>query len=322
MRYVRLGKTDLEVSAIAFGTWAFGGDWGSFDEDESKAAIRHALDRGVTFFDTAQAYGFGVSERLLADALWERARRDAVIVATKGGLRMDGTTLRRDASAGWLRQGAESSLRNLRTDYIDLYQVHWPDPRTPLEETARVLEDLVREGKVRHVGVSNYDARQMAELARHGRVETLQPPYHMFRRDIEAHVLPYTTEHHIGVLVYGPLAHGLLSGRMAMETTFRADDWRNHSSDFRGESFRQNLHVIERLTQYADGRGITLPQLAVAWTIAHPAVHVAIVGARRASQLDATLPAADLSLSPQDLGEIAGILSEAVAVTGPSPEGM
>src|SRR5437762_4574900 len=126
MRYVRLGKTELEVSAIAFGTWAFGGDWGSFDAHESRAAIHHALDLGVTFFDTAQAYGFGVSERLLADALWERARRDEVIVATKGGLRMEGQTLLRDASARWLRQGAESSLRNLRTDYIDLYQVHWP----------------------------------------------------------------------------------------------------------------------------------------------------------------------------------------------------
>jgi len=156
MRYVRLGKTELEVSAVAFGTWAFGGDWGSFDEDESKAAIRHALDLGVTFFDTAQAYGFGVSERLLADALWERARRHDVIIATKGGLRMEGQTLLRDASARWLREGAESSLRNLRTDYIDLYQVHWPDPRTPPEETARVLEDLVGEGKIRHVGVSNY----------------------------------------------------------------------------------------------------------------------------------------------------------------------
>ena len=322
MRYVRLGKTDLEVSAIAFGTWAFGGDWGSFDEDESKAAIRHALDLGVTFFDTAQAYGFGVSERLLADALWERVRRDDVIVATKGGLRMEGKTLLRDASARWLRQGVESSLRNLRTDYIDLYQVHWPDPRTPPQETARVFEDLVREGKVRHAGVSNYDAKQMDEPARYGRVETLQPPYHMFRRDIEAQILPYTAEHDIGVLIYGPLAHGLLSGRMTTETKFQNDDWRNHSSDFTGKSFRQNLHVIERLKKYADGRGITLPQLAVAWTISHPAVQVAIVGARRASQLDGTLSAAEVRLSERDREEIARILSETVPVTGPSPEGM
>src|SRR6266404_4203109 len=322
MRYIRLGKTDLEVSVIAFGTWAFGGDWGSFDENESKAAIHRALDLGVTFFDTAQAYGFGVSERLLADALWARVRRDDVIVATKGGLRMEGETLHRDASARWLRQGVESSLRNLRTDYIDLYQVHWPDPRTPAEETARVLEELVREGRIRHVGVSNYDARQMDALARYGPVETLQPPYHMLRRDIEAEILPYTAEHDIGVLVYGPLAHGLLSGRMTAETKFADGDWRSHSSDFTGMSFRQNLHVIDRLKRYADGRGITLPQLAVAWTISHPAVHVAIVGARRASQLDATLSAAEVPLSERDREDIARILTEAVRVTGPSPEGM
>jgi aryl-alcohol dehydrogenase-like predicted oxidoreductase len=322
MRYVRLGKTDLEVSAVAFGTWAFGGDWGSFDEADSKAAIQHALDLGVTFFDTAQAYGFGVSERVLADALWDRVRRDDVIVATKGGLRMEGETLLRDASARWLRLGVESSLRNLRTDYIDLYQVHWPDPRTPSKETASVLEELVREGKIRHVGVSNYDAKQMDGLARYGRVETLQPAYHMFRRDIEAQTLPYTAAHDIGVLVYGPLAHGLLSGRMTTETKFPTDDWRSHSSDFTGKSFRQNLYVIERLKKYADGRGITLPQLAVAWTLSHPAVHVAIVGARRASQLDGTLSTAEVRLSERDREEIARILSEAAAVRGPSPEGM
>jgi len=322
MRYVRLGKTELEVSVIAFGTWAFGGDWGSFDAHESTTAIHHALERGVTFFDTAQGYGFGVSERLLADALWERARRDDVVVATKGGLRQEGQTLLRDASARWLREGAESSLRNLRTDYIDLYQVHWPDPRTRPEETARVLEDLVREGKIRHVGVSNYDAEQMDQLARYGRVDTLQPPYHMFRREIEAQILPYTAAHDIGVLVYGPLAHGLLSGHMTAETKFPADDWRGHSADFTGSSFRQNLRVIEGLKAYADDRRMTLPELAVAWTISHPAVHVAIVGARRASQLDGTLSAAEIRLSEGDLGEIARILSDAVPVAGPSPEGM
>lgn len=232
MRYVRLGKTDLDVSAIAFGTWAFGGEWGSFDEDEARGAIHHALDLGVTFFDTAQAYGFGVSERVLADALWERVRRDDVTVGTKGGLRMEGHTVLRDAGAPWLREGVESSLRNLGTDHIDLYQIHWPDGHTPAEETGEALEGLVREGKIRHVGVSNYDAKQMDELSRYGRVETDQPPYHMFRRGIEAEILPYAADHDIGVLVYGPLAHGLLSGRMTPETTFPADDWRSHSSDF------------------------------------------------------------------------------------------
>jgi aryl-alcohol dehydrogenase-like predicted oxidoreductase len=322
MRYVRLGKTDLEVSAIAFGTWAFGGDWGTFDAGEAKRAIHRALDLGITLFDTAQAYGFGVSERLLADALWERVSRDRVKLATKGGLRMQGEKLVRDASPRWLRQGVESSLRNLRTDHIDLYQVHWPDAETPPEETAAALEDLVREGKIRHVGVSNYDATQMDALARHGRVETLQPPYHMFRRDIERAILPYTGEHDIGVLVYGPLAHGLLGGRMSVGTTFRSDDWRSQSSDFAGERFRRNLGVVDRLTQLAGERGMSLAQLAVAWTLSHPAVHVAIVGATRASHLDETAAAAEIALTRDDRRRIDEILSAAVPVVGPSPEGM
>ena len=322
MRYVRLGKTEMQVSVLALGTWAFGGDWGSFDEGEAKGAIHAALDRGVTFFDTAQGYGFGVSERLLASALWQRVKREQVIVATKGGLRQDGDILLRDLSAKWLRQGVETSLRNLETDYIDLYQLHWPDPKTPAEETAGALEKMVGEGKIRHVGVSNFSPQQMDELARYGRVETDQPPYHMFRREIERDVLPYCAKHDIGVLAYGPLAHGLLSGRMTTKTTFARDDWCSKSSDFTGERFRRNLAVVTRLQQCADSRGITLPQLAVAWVISHPAVNVAIVGARRASQLDTTLPAAEVSLTGEDRKEIDTILADAVPVVGPSPEGM
>jgi len=322
MRYVRLGKTNLEVSAIAFGTWAFGGEWGAFDAAEAKGTIHGALDVGITLFDTAQAYGFGVSEALLADALWERVSRDDVVVATKGGLRMQGGELLRDASARWLRAGVESSLRNLRTDHIDLYQVHWPDPNTPAEETAGALEDLVREGKIRHVGVSNYGAKQMDELARSGRVETLQPPYHMFRRDIETEILPYTAEHDIGVLAYGPLAHGLLAGGMSVGTTFPADDWRSHSPDFTGERFRRNLRVVDQLKDFAREREISLPQLAVAWTLSHPAVQVAIVGARRPAHLDDTTAAAEINLSGADRREIDRILAGAVPVVGPSPEGM
>jgi aryl-alcohol dehydrogenase-like predicted oxidoreductase len=322
MQYVRLGKTEMPVSVLALGTWAFGGEWGAFDEGEAKAAIHAALDKGVTLFDTAQGYGFGVSERLLAGALWERVQREEVIVATKGGLRKEGDNLLRDLSASWLRQGVESSLRNLGTDYIDLYQLHWPDLKTPADETAGVLEEMVGEGKIRHVGVSNFSPQQMGELARHGRVETDQPPYHMFRREIEKDILPYCAEHDIGVLAYGPLAHGLLSGRMTAETTFPPDDWRSKSSDFTGERFKRNLAVVARLQEYAEGRDITLPQLAVAWVISPPAVHVAIVGARRPSQLDTTLPAADVSLTEEDRLEIDRILAEAVPVVGPSPEGM
>ncbi|TMK28400.1 MAG: aldo/keto reductase [Actinobacteria bacterium] len=322
MRYVRLGKTDLEVSAIAFGTWSFGGDWGEFDADEAKNTIARALDLGITFFDTAQAYGFGASERLLADALWSRVGRDKVIVATKGGLRKEGSSLQRDASARWLREGVDASLRNLRTDYIDLYQVHWPDPKTPAEETGRVLADLVREGKIRHAGVSNHSPRQMTELAQYGPVETDQPPYHMFHRDIEREILPYAARNDIGVLVYGPLAHGLLSGTMTAQTRFAADDWRSTSTDFTGEKFVRDLEVVQRLKQYAAARGITLPQLAVAWTISNPAVQVAIVGARHAAHLDDPARAVEIRLSESDRRDIGAILENAVAIIGPAPEAM
>ena len=322
MRYVRLGKTDLTVSRIALGTWAFGGEWGPFDRGEAKGAVHCALELGINFFDTAQAYGFGVSEKVLAEALWPRVCRDQVTVATKGGLRMEGAKTLRDASAGWLRRGVESSLRNLRTDYIDLYQVHWPDLHTPAEETAGVLEELVGEGKIRHVGVSNYGTQQMEELAHHGRLETLQPPYHMFRREIEVEVLPYASRNDMGVLVYGPLAHGMLSGSLTPDTTFLEGDWRRYNPDFTGETFRRNLLVAARLKDYAEGWGITLPQLAVAWTLSHPSVHVALVGARRASQLDETAAAGDIELSEADRHEIDTILAGAAPLVGPSPEGV
>ncbi|HEY0451086.1 aldo/keto reductase [Actinophytocola sp.] len=320
MRQVYLGPTDLQVSDIAFGTWAFGGEWGAVDVEESTAAIHRALDLGITLFDTAQGYGFGAAERLLGDALRQRVSREEVVIATKGGLRMDGDTLLRDASASWLREGVESSLRALGTDHIDLYQIHWPDLRTPAEETAAALEQLVGEGKIRYVGVSNYGVEQMEELRSLGWLETLQPPYHMFHRDIEKEILPYTVKHHIGVLAYGPLAHGLLGGHMSPRTTFAANDWRAKSPDFAGETFLLNLRVVERLKVLAADLGMTLPALAVSWTLANPAVDVTIVGARRPSQLDGT--AADVPLSAQDLADIDLILADSVPMWGPHPEGM
>jgi hypothetical protein len=322
VRQVRLGQTNLQVSAIALGTWAFGGEWGATDLQESKDSIQYALELGINLFDTAQGYGFGIAEQLLGAALRERTSREDVVIATKDGLRMDGDRLLRDTSRQWLREGVESSLRSLGTDYIDIYQVHWPDLHTPPEETAAALEELVGEGKIRHVGVSNYDADQMQALGRFGRVETLQPPYHLFRRDIEETTLPYTTEHDIGVLVYGPMAHGLLAGQMTESTTFDSDDWRSKSPDFTGETFRRNLAVVKRLADFARERDVSLPQLAVAWTLANPAVHVAIVGARRPSQLDETAAAADIELSEADLREIDAIMADAVPVWGPHPEGM
>src|SRR3954468_4039512 len=265
--------TDLQVFPIAFGTWQLGGEWGDFDEREAIAAIRHARELGINLFDTAQAYGFGASERLLGRALGDdlNHRRDDVVIATKGGLRMTEDGLVRDSSAGWLRSGVEQSLRALGVEHIDLYQVHWPDPDVPFAETAGALQELVAKGKIRHVGVSNYSTSEMAAFARTRPVETLQPAYHLFRREIENDIAPYVLEHDIGLLVYGPLAHGLLAGTMDEHTTFADDDWRGQSPLFRGETFRRNLETVGELDRFAHERGHTVSQLAIAWALAHPA---------------------------------------------------
>jgi aryl-alcohol dehydrogenase-like predicted oxidoreductase len=323
MNTVTLGTTGLEVSPIAFGTWQLGGEWGGFDEQQAVAAIRQARGLGVNLFDTAQGYGFGASEQLLGRALRDDLdeRRDEVVIATKGGLRMTDEGLVRDASPDFLRAGLEDSLRALDVDYVDIYQVHWPDPNVPCAETAAGLEELVQEGKSRHVGVSNYDATQMAEFADTRPVETLQPPYHLFRRDIEASVLPYARDHDIGVLVYGPLAHGLLSGSMDEHTTFAADDWRSGSSVFQGEAFRRNLEIVGELERFAaDQLGISVAQLAIAWTLANPAVHVAIVGARSPRHIEESIAAAAISLTDVELEQIDRIMAGSAAVAGPFPE--
>lgn len=324
MQTVTLGATGLEVTPLAYGTWQFGGDWGPVDERAATTAIQHARSLGINFFDTAQAYGFGRSERLLGRALAGemRSARESVVIATKGGLRMDGGTLVRDASPAWLRKGTEASLDALGTDYIDLYQVHWPDPSTPIGETAAALADLVREGLIRHVGVSNYTTAQVEQFAAVLPVETIQPPYHLFRRDIETSLLPYAAAHHIGVLAYGPLAHGLLGGAITGTTSFGPGDWRAHSPAFTGDGFTRNLQVVAALRAFAARRGATIGQLAVAWVLANPAVGVAIVGARTPAHQDETLGALDLALSQADLAEIDTIMTAAVPVSGPTPEGM
>ena len=321
MELVRLGRSDLQVSRIAFGTWELGGDWGTTDEEAAVAAIRDAFDQGINFFDTAQGYGFGASEHLLAQALQGRPR-DEVVIATKGGLRPDpARRVQRDASPEWVRQGVDESLQALGTDYIDLYQIHWPDPNTPFAETAGALAELVAAGKVRHVGVSNFDADQMEELSRTLPVETLQPPYHLFRRDIETSILPYARSHDIGVLVYGTLAHGLLSGAMTEDTHFPPEDWRSRSDVFKGESYRRNLRIVADLERFAEGElGATVSQVAVAWALANPAVHVAIVGTRNPRHIEEAIGAADLELDAEAMRRIDEIVRDEVPVGGPSPE--
>jgi hypothetical protein len=226
----------------------------------------------------------------------------------------------RDSSAKWIRYGVDASLEALGTDHVDLYQLHWPDPKTPFEETADALAKLVADGKVLHVGVSNFDTVQMREFNEHLPVETLQPPYHLFRRDIETDVLPYAAEHNIGVLVYGPLGHGLLGGHLNVGTRFAPQDWRAKSPMFHGEPYRTNLDVVARLQDLAGELGVPLPQLAVAWTLANQAVHVAIVGTRNAEHIDETAAADDVQLDDATMRQIEGIVADAVAVPGPSPD--
>lgn len=320
MKTIALGATGVEVSRVAFGTWQLGGEWGAVDEAEAIAAIRTARDLGITLFDTAQAYGFGASERMLGRALRPELTgdRDSVIIATKGGIRPP----ERDASAAFLRRGVEESLRHLGVDHIDIYQVHWPDPDVEAQETAGALQEMVDEGKIRHVGVSNYDARQMEDFAAVRPVDVLQPPYHLFRRAIEDEILPHARANGIGVLAYSPLGSGLLTGRLEVGTTFAPDDWRGQASAFTGEGLRRNLAVVERLRVLASERGITVAQLAVAWVLAQPGVHVAIVGARSAANIAESAAAADVELGPDDLARIEAIVADGVQVEGATPEGV
>lgn len=328
MEYTQFGQTALRVSKISYGTWQFGGDWGQVERaqwDAGKASVQKALEMGINFFDTAQAYGFGLAERMLGEALkpyLKKGLREEIVLATKGGLRMEGDKLLRDASPRWLRQGVEQSLVNLGVDYIDLYQVHWPDPNTPIEETAAALDQLVQEGKIRSVGVSNYDVEQMQSFEQVRKLDSLQPPYSLFRREIEQEILPYTRQHGIGVLVYGALAHGLLAGVFTKHSTFAADDWRGKSPIFHGERFERNLAVVELLKRLAEHEGMSVAQLAIAWVLAQPGVDVAIVGARTPSQLEHTARAADMHLTQDTQLEIERIMREAIPIGGPAPEGM
>ncbi len=328
MEYTQFGQTALRVSKISYGTWQFGGDWGQVEHaqwDAGTASVQKALELGINFFDTAQAYGFGLAERMLGEALQpylKKGLREEIVLATKGGLRMEGDELLRDASPRWLRQGVEQSLVNLGVDSIDLYQVHWPDPNTPIEETAAALDQLVQEGKIRYVGVSNYDVTHMQAFEKVRKLDSLQPPYSLFRREIEHTILPYTRQHDIGVLVYGALAHGLLAGAFKKHSTFAADDWRSKSPIFQGELFQRNLAIVELLKRLADQERMSVAQLAIAWALAQPGIDVAIVGARTPEQLAQTAQAGDIHLSQATQQEIERIMREAVPIGGPAPEGM
>ena len=323
MRRVRLGQTELMVSPIGLGTWQLSGDWGGLDKQVATRAILRARELGVNLFDTAQAYGFGTSESLLGSALDDELRRDreAIVLATKGGLRLDDGRFIRDAARSSLRSGIESSLRALNVDYVDVYQVHWPDPNTPMDVVAETLQQLVDEGKARHVGVSNFSRTEMSEFARTRPVETLQPPYNLLHRDPEADTLPYCVEHDIGVLSYGPLAHGLLTGAFSEGTTMRHDDWRRESPIFQRDALARNVSAVRTLGRFAGERGHSVSQVAIAWVLTNPAVHVAIVGARTPEHITQSAAAADIRLDSSDLAEIEQMVAGAKQAQVPSPDG-
>jgi aryl-alcohol dehydrogenase-like predicted oxidoreductase len=316
VKYRRLGTSDLEVSAVIFGSWTIGGwYWGGANDNESVEAIYKALDLGVNCFDTAPAYGFGHSERILGETL--KGKRKEVIIATKCGLRWDdkagqllfetkdasGTVhmIFKNLSKESIMHECEESLKRLGTDYIDLYQCHWPDEATPLEETMDALLTLKDQGKIRAIGVSNFPKGLIEKCLMIGDVASDQPKYSLLAREIEKDILPYCIENDVGIISYGPLGQGLLTGKVTMDRKFAEDDLREtFQAWFRPANRRRVLSALENMRPIADRYGATLGQVAINWVIGQPGITSAIVGARNAQQVTENAGSADFELSEED----------------------
>jgi len=286
MEETMIPGTAMVSSRIALGTWAIGGwMWGGSDEADAIKTIRTALELGITLIDTAPAYGFGRSEELVGRAIAEHGGRERVLIATKAGLEWRAGQVYRNASARRIRAEIEDSLRRLRTTYLDIYQVHWPDPLVPVEESAEVLRRLFEEGTIRAIGVSNFSPEQMDEFSAVAPLHVVQPPYNLFERQIEKDVLPYAEEHELAVLAYGALCRGLLSGRMRPDTGFDGDDLRQTDPKFRPPHYAQYLTAVAALDQLARERyGKNVLALAVRW-ILDQGPTIALWGARSPDQL-------------------------------------
>ncbi len=323
----RLGSTDMEITRVGFGAWALGGGgwafaWGGQDDQRSIDAIRHAVRSGVNWIDTAAVYGLGHSEEVVARALEGMSDSERPYVFTKGGLVWD----ERDRSRPALRLGRpdslrreiDDSLRRLHTDRVDLYQMHWPaEDGTPIEEYWGVLLDLKQQGKARAVGVSNHGVPQLERAERLGHVDSLQPPLSLIDRQAAADVIPWCRRHGTGVIVYSPMQSGLLSGAFTEERARQLpdDDWRSRDPEFHGERLQHNLAMVERLRPIAARQGVTVAEVAIAWTLCWPGVTAAIVGARNPEQVDGWLGAASVHLGEQEMNEIAA----AAAASGEGP---
>jgi aryl-alcohol dehydrogenase-like predicted oxidoreductase len=313
MELASIPGTSLRVSPVAIGTWAIGGwMWGGTDEAESIATIRAAFDHGINIVDTAPVYGFGRSEEIVGKAIEGGRLRSDVLIATKVGLQWDGGKVSRNASRARILQEVEDSLRRLRTDYIDIYQVHWPDPMVTIEETAEAMLTLLEQGKIRAIGVSNFSVLQIERFRRVAPLHVLQPPYNLFERGIETDLLLYCRKNRIATLGYGALCRGLLSGRMRPETAFDGDDLRRGDPKFLEPRFAQYLAAVARLDRLAQRFGKRVIHLAVRWML-DQGITTALWGARHPGQLQPVDEVGGWSLDASDRAEIDRILRETIA---------
>ena len=309
------GGTGLDVSAIGFGCWEVGGGYGDVEEAEFGHAVGRALDLGVNCFDTAEGYGMGASEQALGRALGRR--RDEAIVVSKFGMNYRDRPNLRDSSRERVHASIDKSLKNLGTDWVDVYLVHWPDRETPFEETMQALEEVVRDGKVRHVGLSNFKLEEIEACREAFRVDVVQYGWNMFDRRMQREILPYCQEHEIGFMAYGSLCFGLLTGTFTEDTDFGAGDWRSRKGNmgsikmfealFGAETFPRNVRAVEELKSIAARYDKSLPQLALRWAISHPGVRTALVGCRNIAEVEDNVGAVGWSISDADLAEIDGI---------------
>jgi aryl-alcohol dehydrogenase-like predicted oxidoreductase len=306
----KLGNSDLELTPIGFGAWAIGGgdwqySWGPQDDNDSIAAIHRALDLGVNWIDTAAIYGLGHSEEVVARALKGMSKKPYVF--TKCTLRwLDDKSIYNSFKAESVREELENSLRRLQVETIDLYQVHWPNPEPEIEEGWAEMERLRRQGKVRWIGVSNFNVEQMKRAQKIAPITSLQPPYSMLRRAIEAEILPYTQAHGIGVINYSPMLSGMLTGKMTAEriAAMPADDWRRKNPEYNEPRLSLNLRLVELLREIGRPHGVVPGVVAVAWVLHHPAITAAIVGGRNARQVEETAAALTFRLSRDEYQRI------------------
>jgi aryl-alcohol dehydrogenase-like predicted oxidoreductase len=318
MEFANIADTRLTVSRIGLGTWAIGGwMWGGTDDEESIATIRAAVERGVNLIDTAPAYGFGRSEEIVGRAIADGRLRSRVVIATKTGLEWKNEKVFRNASHRRILREVEDSLRRLRTDYIDIYQVHWPDPLVPVEETAAAMQTLFDQGKIRAIGVSNFSDAQIERFRRVTKLHVVQPPYNLFEREIETELLNYCRKSDLATLTYGALCRGLLSGKLQADTEFQGDDLRLTDPKFRPPRYAQYLAAVRRLDQFARERyHKRVIHLAVRWILDQGAT-TALWGARHPRQLQPVDEVFGWSLDTAAKAEIDRILRESI----PNPVG-